>query len=481
MAPRVRFAPSPTGYLHIGGLRTALFCYLFARSQGGTFVLRIEDTDRSRLVEDAEADIVASLRWAGLVVDEGPASGPGYRQSERTALYQDHVQRLLAKGHAYYAFDTPEALAAMRQDGDAYGPATRGRMLNAFTLSESEVTARIANREPHVVRLLVPEKGRIEFEDLIKGHVAMDAAGLDDQVLLKSDGFPTYHLANVVDDHHMRITHVIRGEEWLPSVPKHMLLYRAFGWEPPVMAHLPLILSPSGGKLSKRSATTLGIPVSVRDYRALEYEPEALVNFLALLGWHPSSEQEVFSMAELTEQFSLDRVVPSPARFDLSKLRWSNQQHLRLLGTAQVAARAADQVAKAFGPVAHTYVASVVAAVGHRLVVRSDLCTEYAYFFRDPALYDPRGIKRRWKADAAVLMRAYANRLETLGAFDEAQLESALRTLAKERGVGAGRIIHPARLAVSGTTAGPSLFVLLAALGREACVRRLRRAAAVLG
>ena len=481
MAVRVRFAPSPTGYLHIGGLRTALFCYLFARSRGGIFVLRIEDTDRARFVADAEDDINACLSWAGLQVDEGPHLREGYRQSERTGLYQQYARQLLDTGQAYYAFDTPGALQSMRDQGAAYSAATRHQMTNAFTLSEAEVQRRIQAGDDYVVRLCVPEQGRILFTDRVKGALDFAADSLTDQVLLKSDGHPTYHLANVVDDHLMGITHVIRGEEWLPSTPKHILLYDYLGWDPPVMAHLPLILSPTGGKLSKRSATRLGIPVNVREYIREGYEPEALVNFLALLGWHPSSDEEVFTPAELIDAFSLRRVTPSPAQFDLEKLRWFNQQHLRRLGAEAVRARTEPAVREAFDSIDEAYVLQVLSVVGDRMVMRTDLISVFGYFFTDPEAYDPRGVKKRWKADAADRVTAYAERLESLSHFNAETLETELRDLAASSGVGAGRIIHPVRLAVSGVTAGPSLFEMLAVLGRERCVRRLRRAATVLG
>ncbi len=481
MSVRVRFAPSPTGYLHIGGLRTALFCYLFARSQGGTFLLRLEDTDRSRFVADAEEDITTCLEWAGLVIDEGPHLGADYRQSARTALYRQYAKQLLDVGRAYYAFDTPEALREMRGKGRTYDRETRHKMRNAFTLPEHAVQAWIVAGRPHVVRMRIPERNTVRFTDAVKGPVAFPVHGLDDQVIIKSDGQPTYHLANVVDDHLMGITHVIRGEEWLSSTPKHILLYNALGWEPPVMAHLPLILSPHGGKLSKRSAARLGIPVNVRDYRQQGYEPEALVNFLALLGWHPDTAQEVFSREALEQAFTLDRVAPSPARFDLDKLRWFNQQHLRLLGPDEVSRRIRAQVQASFGAVDPAYLLRVLAVVGARMVLRKEIITTYAYFFRDPEEYEPRGVKKRWKADSAGLVRAYADTLEQVEAFDAGVLETALRDLAAARNVGAGRVIHPVRLAASGTTAGPSLFEMLEVLGRECCAQRLRRAAQVLG
>ncbi len=487
---RVRFAPSPTGLLHIGGLRTALYNYLFARKHGGRFLLRIEDTDRERYVEEAEADIVASLRWAGLAYDEGPdVGGPDapYYQSQRSEIYRHYAQQLLEAGHAYYAFDTPEALEAMRerlqQSGHAsarYDAVTRQQMQNALTLPADEVRRRLEAGAEHVVRLKVPRGRMVRFQDLIRGWVAFDTAELDDQVLLKSDGLPTYHLANVVDDHLMQVTHVIRGEEWLPSTPKHVLLYECFGWTPPAMAHLPLIHSPGGGKLSKRNAEEMGIPVSVRQYREEGYEPEALLNFLAFLGWNPGTEQEVFTLDALVEAFSLDRVGSSGVQFNLDKLRWYNQQHLRALSPGDLLARAAPHLrARGFDADA-AYLRRVAALMQDRIAFASDLATSCDFFFEDPTAYDAQGLKKRWKDDSAALLTAYADRLEQADAFDEASAEAVLRTLAEEKGVGAGRIIHPTRLALSGMTFGPGLFEMMAVLGRATCVRRLRRAVEVL-
>jgi glutamyl-tRNA synthetase len=311
---RVRFAPSPTGYLHIGGLRTALYNYLLARQTGGAFILRVEDTDQKRFVADAEADIYASLAWAGLHPDEGPREGGPhgpYRQSERGRLYEEAIAQLIEGGHAYYAFDTEEALQAAREAAGGnfkYGASTRMAMRNSLSLSAEEVARLRASGAPHVVRLRCPDDETISFTDLIRGPVQFASEALDDQVLLKSDGLPTYHLANVVDDHDMGITHVIRGEEWLSSVPKHLLLYRYLGWTAPAMAHLPLIMNPKGGKLSKRDGAALGIPVLVHQYQEAGYAPEAVLNFLALLGWNPGTDEEVFSLGELTEAFDLSRV-----------------------------------------------------------------------------------------------------------------------------------------------------------------------------
>ncbi len=490
---RVRFAPSPTGLLHVGGLRTALYNYLLARKTGGAFVLRIEDTDRARFVEGAEGDIAESLRWAGLELDEGPEQGgphAPYRQSERGDLYRAAADRLLADGHAYVAFDTPEEIEAMRERRESpenpspkYDAATRGEMQNSLTLEAGEVQRRLDAGEPHVVRLRVPEGEAVRFEDAVRGAVAFDTDGLDDQVLVKSDGLPTYHLANVVDDHHMAITHVVRGEEWLPSVPKHLLLYEYLGWETPRMAHLPLILSPTGGKLSKRNAEKQGIPVFVRDYRAAGYEPEALLNYLAFLGWNPGTEQEVFSLKELVEAFSLERIGQSGTQFDLDKLRWFNGQHLRRMSAEELAEAAHPHLEEQGIKASDQEVRAAAALMHERLDFAADLA-DAAYLFRDPETYDEKGLKKRWKDDSPRLVALYADRLEADGAagvpFTEESTEAAMRALAEEEGAGFGRIIHPVRLATTGVTAGAGMFETLVVIGREVTVRRLRRAAEVL-
>ena len=481
---RVRFAPSPTGYLHIGGLRTALYCYLYVRQAGGQLVLRIEDTDRSRLVADAETDILSSLNWAGLSLDESPrAGGPyaPYRQSERKALYHEHARRLIDSGHAYYAFDTPEALRTLRDRGQAYDATNRLQMQNSLAMSARDVQVRLGSGEAHTVRLRVPENASISFKDEIKGPVEIPSSSLDDQILVKSDGMPTYHLANVVDDHLMAITHVIRGDEWLPSTPKHVLLYQAFGWQIPVMVHLPLILSPSGGKLSKRNAKKTGIPVAVRDYRAAGFEPEALINFLALLGWNPGSDEEVFSLPELVKAFSLKRVGVSPARFDMDKLIWFNGQHLRRMSPSDVLDRARPALDEAGFAADEAYLLAVVRLVHSRMNRADELARVYDYFFTDPESYDATGVRKRWKPDSRDLVLEYSDRVAALPSLDEAALERELRSLAEVADVGAGRLIHPVRLAISGTTAGPSLFAMLEVLGRDVIVRRLRAAAAALG
>ena len=479
---RVRFAPSPTGYLHIGGLRTALYCYLFAHSRGGRLILRIEDTDRTRFILDAEEDILQALRWCGLEIDEGPEQGgeyAPYRQSERQSLYTGYAKSLVASGHAYYAFDTPDAIAALRKNNVSYGIKTRGQMDNSLTQSDERVRQRLAIEE-HVIRLHVPEGQIVQFHDQIKGKIEIASENIDDQVLMKSDGMPTYHLANVVDDHHMAISHVIRGDEWISSTPKHILLYEALGWSPPVMAHLPLILSPTGGKLSKRSAARQGIPMNVREYQETGYEPQAVLNFLALLGWNPGTEQEVFTLPELKERFTLDRVGTAPAQFDLNKLSWFNAQHLRRLDIDTLMKRVRPFFAEGIIPKEYDLKQACI-LVQDRLEHAGDLATHFKYCFSDPDTYDPAGIKKRWKPDSGGLVLAYANCLASIEPFREETLESELRRIATEHGVGAGRVIHPVRLAVSGTTAGPSLFALLQMLGRDTCIRRMRAAVRILG
>ena len=493
---RVRFAPSPTGLLHIGGLRTALYNYLLARQTGGAFVLRIEDTDRSRFVEDAERDILDGLAWAGLEVDEGPtqggdgtASGPygPYRQSERRDLYADAAQRLLDGGHAYFAFDTPDEIEAMKErhrtdanPSPRYDHATRGEMATSLVLDADEVARRIEAGEPHVVRLKVDPGETLAFTDRVRGEVSFETAEVDDQVLVKSDGMPTYHLANVVDDHEMGITDVIRGEEWLSSVPKHLLMYRALGWTPPRLAHLPLIMSPTGGKLSKRSADRLGIPVSVTQYVEAGYEPEAVVNFLALLGWNPGTEQEIFDLEGLVRAFDVERIGKSGVQFSLDKLDWFNGQHLRALEVEEIARRARPALEDAVGPVEDDKLIAVAALMRERLTKASDLA-DAAYFFAAPESYDPAGLKKRWKDDSAALVAAYADALEADDAFTVESTEATMRRVAEEREAGFGRIIHPVRLATTGTPAGAGMFETLALIGKDETVRRLRRAAEVLG
>lgn len=471
---RVRFAPSPTGYLHVGGLRTAFYNWAFARKTGGEFLLRIEDTDRNRLVEDAVESLLRSLTWAGLEPDAGPHNpgkhGP-YTQSERLPIYREHVDMLLARGHAYHCFATPEELAKMREEQIAAGktPMYDGRYRD---LEPAEVRRRIEAGEPHVVRMRVPAGEDIIFDDVVRGLVSINTATVDDQVLLKADGFPTYHLAAVVDDHLMEISHVIRGEEWLTSTPKHILLNRYFGWEPPRYAHLPLIVNKEKKKLSKRDGD-----VSVESYREKGFSAVGLVNFLALLGWNAGDDREFYpSLDALAEAFSLERIHKSAAVFDLDKLNHINFLHLREMPAQDIIAQLPPYFeAAGLSMPEPSRLAEVIAVMRERAQVYPDYVEGCRYFYEDPVDYDESAVKKRWKEDSPSLLLAYRRRLESC-AWELETLESELRLVTEEAGAGAGRLIHPVRLAVSGVGAGPGLFELLHIVGREACLRRMDRA-----
>ncbi len=490
---RVRFAPSPTGLLHIGGLRTALYNYLFAKGHpAGVFVLRIEDTDQSRYVEGAEQDIIDSLIWAGMDFDEGPGRDGGfgpYRQSERKDMYKQYAERLVESGHAYYAFDTPEELNQMRErlqesgnPSPKYDSITRMSMKNSLTLPQEEVDQKLQNGEEYVIRLKVPRRETIRFEDEIRGFVSFESKGLDDQVLLKSDGMPTYHLANVVDDHLMEITHVIRGEEWLSSAPKHILLYEYLGWEPPKMAHLPLIMSPSGGKLSKRKAESEGIPINTRDYIEQKFEPEALVNFLAYLGWSPGDDSEIHSLQELTELFSLDRVSKGGAIFNYKKLIWYNEHYLREKPAEELYPRI-RAIAEEHGlKPDKAYTLEVIPLMKERVSKIEDFITQGRFFFEDPEAYDEQALKK-WKEDSAGLLQDYVGKLEGIDDkdFKADTLKSSLKEVIDAHGVGFGKLMMPLRIAVTGMGFGPDLFPALELIGKEATLRRIRTAIERLG
>ncbi len=485
MSVRVRFAPSPTGFLHIGGLRTALYNYLFARHHGGTFVLRIEDTDQSRYVEDAEADIIRSLEWAGMTIDEGP-NAPGevgpYRQSERKEMYHEYAMQLIENGNAYYAFDTTEEIDEMRERLKAsgnpspkYDSITRQSMKNSLTLPQDEVERRLAAGDEYVVRLKVPRRETVKFEDLIRGIVSFDTSGLDDQVLLKSDGMPTYHLANVVDDHTMKITHVIRGEEWLSSAPKHMLLYQAFGWEAPTMAHLPLIMSPSGGKLSKRKAESEGIPVNTKDYISGNYEPEALINFLAYLGWSPGDDSEIHNMKELCELFTLDRVSKGGAVFNHKKLMWYNEHYIRETSVEDLQPRVKALAEQAgFDTKDDAYLKTVIELLHERVSKVDEFVEMGSFFFEAPKEYDEKALKK-WKDDSAAMVKAYQEKVEALSGDDFAavNLKAALEAVVAEQEVGFGKVMMPVRIATTGQGFGPDLFPALELLGKDEVISRI--------
>lgn len=476
---RVRFAPSPTGFLHVGGLRTALYNYLFAKHHGGTFLLRIEDTDQSRKVEGAVENLIETLKWAGIEHDEGPGKegpfGP-YVQSSRLQLYQDHARQLVEAGHAYYCFCTPERLEQVRQKQIAMKlPPAYDR--HCRDLPEETVRQRRAAGESTVIRMKVPVGGEITFEDRIRGKVTIAHKVLDDQVIVKSDGFPTYHLAVVVDDHLMKISHVIRGEEWLPSTPKHIMLYRYFGWDLPEFAHLPLLLNPDKTKLSKRQGD-----VAVEDYRQKGYLKEAIVNFVAFLGWNPGDERELFTLEDLIRDFSLERVGKSGAVFNVEKLNWLNQQHLRLKPDEELA-RLARPVLEQAGltGIDQGYLISVVKLMKERITLLPDFADFAGYFFRDPVAFDEKGVKKYWNDESAQAMSTLADRLETVPSFTHQAIEEVLRALAEERNVSAGKLIHPARLALSGKVVGPGLFEMMELLGKETVVRRLRNSKESVG
>jgi len=492
---RTRFAPSPTGFVHIGGLRTALYNYLFAKKHAGTFILRIEDTDRTRFVEGATENLLSVIEWAGLTPDEGPAGGgrfAPYYQSQRTEIYVRFAQQLLDKGFAYYAFDTPEDIEALRKKAQEnggqppkYDYQTRGQMRNSLTMSAAQVKDALAAGVPHVIRLKIPSERVFEVNDLIRGAVTFHSSQVDDQVLLKSDGYPTYHLANVVDDHLMEITHVIRGEEWLSSVPKHLYLYECFGWQAPQMAHLPLIFNPDGSKMSKRDITSLtALPAGkvdpdVASYIKKGYEKEAIINYIALLGWNPGEgdERQVFTLAELVNEFSLERVNKSAAIFDLKKLDWLNAQHIMRRNIDELT----DQVIQDLQTQQHEiparkYLKQVVELMQPRLPFRTQFYDLSVYFFKDPEQYDPEVVKKRWKEDSIKLILEFVTESAKLEVYEKTAIEHTLHTIAEREQVGLGRIIHPIRLAVSGTGAGPGLYEMLEVLGKETVIRRLQTA-----
>ena len=489
---RVRFAPSPTGPLHIGGVRTALYNFLFARHHGGTFILRIEDTDQTRYVEGAEDYIMDSLAWAGIKVDEGVREGgpfAPYRQSDRKEIYHRYADELLGSGDAYYAFDTPEELERLRQEYESrgetfnYGCSTRMTMCNSLTLSAEEVERRIGSGEHYVVRYRMPDNEDIHFSDLIRGDIVVNTSTLDDKVLYKSDGMPTYHLANIVDDHLMEISHVIRGEEWLPSLPLHVMLYRSFGWDAPLFAHLPLLLKPTGkGKLSKRDGDKMGFPVfplywpygeTASGYREEGYFPEAFVNMLALLGWNPGTEQEIFTMEELIAAFTIDRVGKSGSRFDPDKAKWFNARYFQIKSDEDLADLFMPMVKeKGFSPDRATLV-SIVSLVKERAGFVKELWNEADFFFVAPESYDAEVVRKRWNADSQGQMRELREQVAGVQQFTAEVLEKSVKEWIAAKGYNTGSILNLFRLLLVGASRGPHLFEIAALIGREETLRRL--------
>ncbi|MCY1516027.1 Glutamate--tRNA ligase [compost metagenome] len=492
---RVRFAPSPTGGLHLGGVRTALFNYLFARRHGGVFVLRIEDTDQTRFVEGAEAYIAECLDWCGITPDESPQHpgnfGP-YRQSERKASYKQYAEQLVDSGYAYYAFDTPEELEVKRKElpNFLYGQSTRMQLRNSLTLSKAEVSRLLTDGTPYVIRILMPQNETVSFTDMIRGEVSFDTNLVDDKVLLKADGMPTYHLAVVVDDRAMEISHAFRGEEWLPSAPIHILLWRYLGWEEemPQWAHLPLILKPDGhGKLSKRDGDRLGFPVyaqnwtdpktgeTTKGFKELGFLPEAFVNLLALLGWNNGTDQELFSLSELVNSFSMERISKAGARFDFEKAKWFNHEWIKQSAAAELSSYVDKEIEKAGAAVNDlNYLLKVIELVKDRCTFLSDFVTQGIYFFRAPAQYDEAAVMPKWNAEKAGFFKTYADQLDDQQ--DALQQEEQFKVLAADNGFKPGELMLPLRVMLVGGKFGPGVFEITALLGREETRRRIETA-----
>lgn len=495
---RVRFAPSPTGGLHLGGVRTALFNYLFAKQHNGTFILRVEDTDQTRFVQGAEEYIVSCLEWCGITPDESPQKGGAfgpYRQSERKALYRQYADQLIRDGHAYIAFDTPEELDAKRREvpNFTYGQATRGQMRNSLTLEGAETVRLLEAGTPHVVRIKMPEDEVVSFTDLIRGHVSFDTNLVDDKVLLKADGMPTYHLAVVADDRAMEISHVFRGEEWLPSAPIHILLWKHLGWaaEMPQWVHLPLILKPEGnGKLSKRDGDRLGFPVYAQNwtdprtgeltkgFRELGFLPEAFINMLAMLGWNDGTDQELFALEELTEKFSVERISKAGAKFDFEKAKWYNHEWIRNLD-AETLLPAVKQVFADAGIVAgnDTGLLNMIGLVKDRCSLLPDFVQQGGYFFAAPERYDADAVKPKWNAEKAAFFSAFAAQAtQSEEALSAAAMEEQFKAQAMARGFKPGELMLPFRIMLVGGKFGPGVFDIAVALGAQETVQRILRA-----
>ena len=497
---RVRFAPSPTGPLHIGGVRTALYNYLFAKKHNGTFILRIEDTDQTRFVEGAEQYIMEALEWCGIKVDEGIREGGKYgpyRQSDRKELYRQYADILIENRDAYYAFDTTEKLDQLRSEYEKrketfiYNAAVRGDLDNSLSLQPAEWKQKLLDGIPYVIRYRMPLNEDIHFNDMIRGDIVVNTSTLDDKVLFKSDGMPTYHLANIVDDHLMEISHVIRGEEWLPSLPLHILLYRSFGWDHPLFAHLPLLLKPDGkGKLSKRDGDKMGFPVfplywpygeTAKGYREEGYIPEGFVNMLALLGWNPGTEQEIFTMEELIDSFSIERVGKSGSRFDPDKAKWFNHHYLQLQTNEKLAGEFKKQLAEMGYTADAVKLISLVSLVKERSDFVKDLWNQTDFFFRAPVEYDKEVIKKRWKEDTAIMMKELSDVLRGISDFSATVTEEIVKKWIDEKGYNMGSVLNAFRLLIVGASHGPHLFDIVAWIGKEETINRIERGIDVIG
>lgn len=495
---RVRFAPSPTGALHIGGVRTALYNYLLARQTGGTMILRIEDTDQVRFVPGAEEYILKSLEWVGIKIDEGVGVGgphAPYRQSERTSIYEKYAQQLIENGYAYYAFDTEQELEDMRQrlksagvDNQQYNSITRLQMRNSLTLGETQVKDLLASGTPYVIRLKVPKKEEIRLNDMIRGWVMVYSHQIDDKVLMKSDGLPTYHLANVVDDYLMKISHVIRGEEWLPSAPLHVLLYKYLGWENemPQFAHLPLLLKPDGnGKLSKRDADMMGFPIfpinwtdpktneTAVGFREAGYLPEALINFLALLGWNPGTAQELFSMDELINTFSLERIGKAGAKFDINKAQWFNQQYLRAKPGTELAGYLLKSLTDNEISCAKEKAEKIVNIMRDRVTFPQDFWLQGKYFFIAPTSFDESVTAKKWNDDVVKVLTAFKDEILTADELKADLAKSTLESVTTQLAIPTGKILQALRVAITGVGAGPDLMMIMEILGKGETANRI--------
>jgi len=494
MKTRLRFAPSPTGPLHIGGVRTALFNYLFAKKHGGDFILRIEDTDQSRYVQGAEEYIINSLKWCNINFDESVELGgkfAPYRQSERREIYKKRINELITKGKAYYAFDTSEELTEMREKLQAekspiqhYNFATRMKMKNSFTLTPAEVEQKINSGEPYVVRFDMPENETVILNDLIRGEIKVNTSTLDDKVLFKSDGLPTYHFANIVDDYHMEISHVIRGEEWLPSMPLHVLLYQSFEWDAPQFAHLPLILKPNGkGKLSKRDGEKLGFPVfpidwikddeKIAGYKEWGYFPEAFVNMLALLGWNPGTEQEIFSMDELINSFSIEKVQKAGAKFDPDKTKWFNQQYIKNKNNKELAEIYIPILKEKGIKTEINFVEKIVGMIKERATFVSDFWELSSYFFVAPTEYNKKSKKKAWKQDTPEIIENLKTILQEIEIFNTETTETTVKNWIETNELNFGKVLNPLRLLLVGATTGPHLFDIVSMLGKQEVISRI--------
>lgn len=496
---RVRFAPSPTGPLHMGGVRTALFNYLFAKRNRGTFILRIEDTDQTRYVPGAEDYIIEALKWSGIEIDEGVEEGGPYgpyRQSDRKEVYREFAERLIESGNAYYAFDTAEELDEMRErlkeeksSVQQYNAITRGSMKNSLTLSEEETEKLIKSGAPYVIRFKMPDNEEVVVEDIIRETVKVNTNQLDDKVLFKSDGMPTYHLANVVDDHLMKISHVIRGEEWLPSLPLHVMLYRAFDWEKtmPEFAHLPLLLKPSGkGKLSKRDGDALGFPVFPlewtdpktgdvsRGYREDGYFPEAFVNMLALLGWNPGTDQELINMHDLTFSFDLRKVHKAGARFDPEKAKWFNHQYLVRESNEKLGRLFQKELLQKGIKSEDSYVIKVVSLIKERADFVSDFWEQSWFFFQAPTEYDNKVVKKRWKDNTPGILSDLKKQLELIENFDHDTLDKTIQEFLEGKDFGMGQVMNPLRLTLVGAGIGPGVLEIAEMIGKEETLKRIQ-------